>query len=196
LNNLTLQAIITRAPELRTTQNGQTLAEMLLEFPAQREGEPNESIKAICWGNLAQEAAAQYGEGQAVLVEGRLTINQVQMESHKDYVAELNLSKIHPVLAIALAPIASASVDAIAAPPAQAPAYTPVTPVSQAQPQPVSVQPVYTSVGGGDAGADPNYDDIPFRWEGRSFDPAVNDCFDPWELFENTIKGKYGSTLQ
>jgi single-strand DNA-binding protein len=196
LNNLTLQAIITRAPELRTTQNGQTLAEMLLEFPAQREGEPNESIKAICWGNLAQEAAAQYGEGQAVLVEGRLTINQVQMENHKDYVAELNLSRIHPGLAIALAPIASASVGAIAAPPAQAPAYTPVTPVSQAQPQPVSAQPAYTSVGGGDAGADPNYDDIPFRWEGRSFDPAVSDCFDPWELLENTIKGKYGSTLQ
>jgi single-strand DNA-binding protein len=183
LNNLTLQAIITRAPELRTTQNGQTLAEMLLEFPAQREGEPNESIKAICWGNLAQEAAAQYGEGQAVLVEGRLTINQVQMENHKDYVAELNLSRIHPGLAIAS--VASASTEAIAKPPAQAPAYTPVTPVLQAQPQPVSVQPAYTSVGGGDAGADPNYDDIPFRWEGRSFDPAVSDCFDFWGVEED-----------
>ncbi|MEM6714058.1 MAG: single-stranded DNA-binding protein [Cyanobacteria bacterium P01_D01_bin.6] len=151
MNHCMLMAEITAAPQLRYTQDNQTaIAEMTVAFPGLRENDPVQQLKAIGWGNLAQEMQERYQTGDRVLLEGRLSMNTVERpEGFKEKRAEITVQRVHRLAdlgALTLAqptPIPNASAAAPA--PSAAPAAAPAAPTASAEPA-----------------ADVDYDDIPF----------------------------------
>lgn len=140
-------AEITKAPQLRYTQDGQTaISEMWVQFPALRSGDPMSTIKVTGWGNLAQQIQEQFQEGDQVIIEGRLGMNTIDRpEGFKEKQAELTASRIHTTdMSISASAAPAAAPARPAAPAAATPAAIPAPPA----PAP--------------AEAEPNYDDIPF----------------------------------
>lgn len=144
MNTCVLMAEITKAPQLRYTQDGQTaISEMWVQFPALRSSDPMSTIKVTGWGNLAQQIQEQFQEGDQVIIEGRLGMNTIDRpEGFKEKQAELTASRIHTT---------DMSVSASATP-AASPAPARPAPAPAAIPAPTQPQ----------AEAEPNYDDIPF----------------------------------
>lgn len=148
MNTCVLMAEITKAPQLRYTQDGQTaISEMWVQFPPLRSGDPMPTIKAIGWGNLAQQIQEQFKEGDQVILEGRLGMNTIDRpEGFKEKQAELTISRIHT---------ADMTVSANATPANNMPPAAPPAPAAQ-QPTAIPAPPQPA------AEAEPNYDDIPF----------------------------------
>lgn len=147
MNSCVLMAEITKAPQLRYTQDGQTaISEMWVQFPPIRSGDPMETLKVLGWGNLAQQMQDQFHEGDQVIVEGRLSMNTIERpEGFKEKQAELTAARIHtPDMAVSV----TATPAATKASPQ--PAAQPAAPAAIPTPAPPS------------AAAEPNYDDIPF----------------------------------
>ncbi|ABW27185.1 single-stranded DNA-binding protein [Acaryochloris marina] len=147
MNTCVLMAEITKAPQLRYTQDGQTaISEMWVQFPALRSGDPMSTIKVTGWGNLAQQIQEQFQEGDQVIIEGRLGMNTIDRpEGFKEKQAELTASRIHTTdMSISASAAPAAAPARPAAPAAATPAAIPAPPA----PAP--------------AEAEPNYDDIPF----------------------------------
>lgn len=144
MNSCVLMAEITKAPELRYTQDGQTaIAEMMVQFPPLRAEDPMQTVKVVSWGNMAQQVQEQYKQGDQIVIEGRLNMSSFDRpEGFKEKRAEITASRIHPVsMTAGTTPVASVTA-APAAAPAAAPSAAPAAP-----PPPVE---------------EPNYDDIPF----------------------------------
>lgn len=97
MNSIILLADIIQEPQLRFTSDNQTpIAEMRVEFAGLRPEDPTTQLKAVGWGNLAQEIQANYHEGDRVILEGRLTMNTVDRpEGFKEKQAELTIQRIH-----------------------------------------------------------------------------------------------------
>jgi single-strand DNA-binding protein len=96
MNSCILMVQITEAPQLRYTQDNQlAIAEMKVQFAALRPEEPTAEVKAIGWGNTAQDIVNKYQVGDQVIVEGRWGMNRVQLEGYKETRAELTISKIY-----------------------------------------------------------------------------------------------------
>lgn len=97
MNSCVLMAQIVRSPELRYLQDNQTqVAEMLVEFPGLRSEDPPATLKVVGWGNIASEIQQGYGEGDRVLLVGRLRMNTIERpEGFKEKRAELTVSNIH-----------------------------------------------------------------------------------------------------
>jgi single-strand DNA-binding protein len=96
MNSCILMVQITEAPQLRYTQDNQlAIAEMKVQFPALRPEEPTAEVKAIGWGNTAQDIVNKYQVGDQVIVEGRWGMNRIQLEGYKETRAELTISKIY-----------------------------------------------------------------------------------------------------
>lgn len=145
MNTCVLMAEITKAPQLRYTQDGQTpISEMWVQFPPLRSGDPMSTIKVIGWGNLAQQIQEQFQEGDPVIIEGRLGMNTIDRpEGFKEKQAELTASRIHT-------PDMTVSASATPANPPPTEQSTPAQPAPAAIPAPSSPE------------TEPNYDDIPF----------------------------------
>ena len=97
MNSCILMAEIVEPPQLRYTTDNLALTEMLVQFPAQRAEDPPMTLKVVGWGNLATEIEQNYQKGDRVIVEGRLTMNSVQMDGYKEKKAELTAGRIHAV---------------------------------------------------------------------------------------------------
>jgi len=141
-------AEITQAPQLRYTQDGQTpIAEMWVQFPPLRSGDPMPTIKVTGWGNLAQQIQEQFQQGDQVILEGRLGMNTIDRpEGFKEKQAELTVSRIHtPDMTLSAAP-----------------AHTPPAARSAAPAQPAAAQSVSPQAVSAPPTDEPNYDDIPF----------------------------------
>jgi len=138
-------AEITKAPQLRYTQDGQTaISEMWVQFPPVRSGDPMSTLKVVGWGNLAQQIQEQFQEGDQVIIEGRLSMNTIDRpEGFKEKQAELTASRIHTTDMSVSATATPASSAPARSAPAAAPAAIPAPPQPQAE-------------------SEPNYDDIPF----------------------------------
>ncbi|NJO41041.1 MAG: single-stranded DNA-binding protein [Cyanobacteria bacterium CRU_2_1] len=97
MNNCVLMAEIVQDPQLRYTPDSQLpIAEMMVEFPGLREGEPSSRLKVVGWGNLAQEIQEHYHQGDRVIIEGRLGMNRIDRpEGFKETRPELTAQKIH-----------------------------------------------------------------------------------------------------
>lgn len=96
MNNCILMAEISQEPQLRFTSDTQTaLAEMLVQFPGLRAEDPPATLKVVGWGNLAQEIQQNYHQGDRVIIEGRLSMNTVQLDGFKEKRAELTVQRIH-----------------------------------------------------------------------------------------------------
>lgn len=98
MNSCVLLAQVMSEPELRYTQDNTPLAQMLVEFPSLREGEPPCRMKAVGWGNLGQEIQQGFHEGDQVVLVGRLTMNTIDRpEGFKEKKAEFVISQIESV---------------------------------------------------------------------------------------------------
>ncbi|MFM2428895.1 MAG: hypothetical protein RLZZ511_108 [Cyanobacteriota bacterium] len=104
MNSCILLAQITEAPQLRYTQDNQlAIAEMKVQFAGLRPEEPGAEVKAIGWGNTAQDIVAKYQVGAQVIIEGRLGMNTVERpEGFKEKRAELTITKIYEVGGVTL----------------------------------------------------------------------------------------------
>lgn len=157
MNNCILMAEIVEAPQLRYTADNQTpIAEFVVKFPGLREGDAPGQIKAIGWGNLAQEIQERYQAGDRVLLEGRLSTNTLERpEGFKEKRAEMTVQRVSPIsdlqtMAIAEpTPIAEGKFAGGTSSPDSVPsAATPAAPAAPAASKP--------------AAEAPDYDDIPF----------------------------------
>lgn len=149
MNSCVLMGEITKAPQLRYTQDGQTaISEMWVQFPPIRSGDPMETLKVLGWGNLAQQMQDQFHEGDQVIVEGRLGMNTIERpEGFKEKQAELTAARIHtPDMAVSVTATPAATK---ASPQAAQSAAQPAAPAAVPTPAPPSTE-------------EPNYDDIPF----------------------------------
>ncbi|MCX7596613.1 MAG: single-stranded DNA-binding protein [Fischerella sp.] len=98
MNCCILMAEIVKEPELRFTPDGLEVTEMLVQFPAQREGDPAANLKVVGWGNMAKEIQQNYHIGDRVLLEGRLGMHTIDRpEGFKEKRAELTVQKIYSV---------------------------------------------------------------------------------------------------
>lgn len=97
MNSCILMAKIVRRPELRYTQDTQTaFTQMLVEFEGARAEDPPATLRAVAWGNLASEVAESYGEGDRVILEGRLSMQLFDRpEGFKEKRAELVISHLY-----------------------------------------------------------------------------------------------------
>ncbi len=95
MNSCILMAEIVEAPQLRYTTDNLALTEMLVQFQAQKAEERPATLKVVGWGNLAQEIEQKYQKGDRIIIEGRLSMNTVQMDGYKEKKAELTVQKIH-----------------------------------------------------------------------------------------------------
>ncbi|MEO0539505.1 MAG: single-stranded DNA-binding protein [Cyanobacteria bacterium P01_A01_bin.105] len=156
MNHCIFLAEVVQAAQLRYTSDNQTpVADFVIKIPGVRPDDPPSQLKAVGWGNLAQEIQEkQYVAGDRVLVEGRLTMRTVERpEGFKEKQAEVTVQKMHRLTEMQSVGLAGATVQAVTpigsgpaggeagmATPASSPA---ATPKPAAAPQ-------------------PDYDDIPF----------------------------------
>lgn len=95
MNSCILMAEIVEPPQLRYTTDQLELTEMLVQFPAPRAEDPPATLKVVGWGKLAQEIEQKYHKGDRIIIEGRLSMNTVQMDGYKEKKAELTVQRIH-----------------------------------------------------------------------------------------------------
>jgi single-strand DNA-binding protein len=125
MNSCIMMVQITEAPQLRYTQDNQlAIAEMKVQFPALRPEEPTAEVKAIGWGNTAQDIVNKYQVGDQVIVEGRWGMNRIQLEGYKETRAELTISKIYEMGSMGEMTAAPAGMSAPGGAPVAAPAPT------------------------------------------------------------------------
>ncbi|MCU0552987.1 MAG: single-stranded DNA-binding protein [Leptolyngbya sp. Prado105] len=127
MNSIILLADIVQEPQLRYTSDTQTaIAEMRIEFSGLRPEDPPTKLKAVGWGNLAQEIQANYHEGDRVILEGRLTMNTIERpEGFKEKQAELTIQKIYSLDGGSISSSVTAAAPAVSAPSAPAAAAAP-----------------------------------------------------------------------
>lgn len=96
MNNFILMAEIISEPQLRHTQDGLEISEMMVQFPSSRQDDPPSMLRVVSWRDLAKEVHQNYHQGDRVLLEGRLGMNTIDRpEGFKEKRAELTLQKIH-----------------------------------------------------------------------------------------------------
>lgn len=147
MNSIILLAEIIQEPQLRYTSDSQTpIAELRIEFAGQRPEDPATQLKAVGWGNMAQEIQANYHQGDRVILEGRLGMNTVERpEGFKEKQAELTIQKIYTLdgasisNTVSAAPPAATTPAPRSAPPAAATpkrtVKTPAAPALESQPE-------------------------------------------------------------
>ncbi|MEM9904950.1 MAG: single-stranded DNA-binding protein [Cyanobacteria bacterium P01_D01_bin.44] len=154
MNHCILMAEVVQAPQLRYTSDNQTpVTEFVIQIPGLRSEDASAQLKAVGWGNLAQDIQSTYKPGDRIVVEGRLNIKTIERpEGFKEKQAEMTVQRIHSLSELQTATLAAAAVTATATP-ATEPGATPATaaPAPQAPPA-AAPQPT----------AEPDYDDIPF----------------------------------
>ena len=158
-------AQIMSEPELRYTPDNTPLAQMLIQFPALREGDPACQIKAIAWGNMGTQVQESFHTGDQVILVGRLSMNTIDRpEGFKEKKAEFVISQIQSAGAGMAMPAGGTPMMSTPTAPAASPNnVVPLNSTYQqpapAQPAPVATpQPSYTPP----AEPEPNLDDIPF----------------------------------
>ncbi len=82
INIVLLGGNVTRDPELRYTPNGNAVAQFGLAINRRwrsAAGDPQEEtcfVEVVVWGKPAEAVAGHLGKGRAVLIEGRLQLDQ------------------------------------------------------------------------------------------------------------------------
>ena len=99
MNHCLIQAIVKTEPQMRYTKENQTpIAEMLVEFKGLRGDDPLSQLKILGWGTIAQDMVDNLKDGQGVVVEGRLRMNNLtRKDGTKEKQAELTASRVHHI---------------------------------------------------------------------------------------------------
>ncbi|MEO1593202.1 MAG: single-stranded DNA-binding protein [Cyanobacteria bacterium J06632_22] len=152
MNHCIFLAEVAQAPQLRYTSDNQTpVADFAIKIPGVRPDDPPAQLKAVGWGNLAQEIQEkQYVSGDRVMVEGRLTMRTVERpEGFKEKQAEVTVQKMYRLAEMQSTMMGEATVQSSA--PTGQPAAN-AAPATVPSPQPTAAA----------APPQPDYDDIPF----------------------------------
>jgi single-stranded DNA-binding protein len=160
MNSCILLAEIIQDPQIRYTSDNQTpIAEMQVQVSGLRPEDPPATLKAIGWGNMAQEIQGNYHTGDRVIIEGRLGMNTVERpEGFKEKRAELTISKIYTLDGATIGTVTGGSVAGgmasnvaapLSAPPSPPPAVAAAKPRTAKPAVPVPAD-------------QPELDDIPF----------------------------------
>lgn len=98
MNSCVLMAQIISDPELRSTQDNTPVSSMLVEFESSKEGEAPGTVQVEGWGTLAEEIKSTYSNGDKIIIEGRLSMNLLEMpQGYKEKRAKLVASRIYPL---------------------------------------------------------------------------------------------------
>ena len=99
MNHCLIQAIVKTEPQMRYTKENQTpIAEMAVEIKGLRGDDPLNELKIVGWGAIAQQMVDDLKEGQGVVIEGRLKMNNLtRQDGTKEKQAELTASRIHHI---------------------------------------------------------------------------------------------------
>ena len=99
MNHCLIQATVKKEPLMRYTKENQTpIAEMLVEFKGLRGDDPLSQLKILGWGTIAQDMVDNLKDGQGVVVEGRLRMNNLtRKDGTKEKQAELTASRVHHI---------------------------------------------------------------------------------------------------
>jgi len=149
MNHCIFLAEVVQAPQLRYTSDNQTpVADFAIKIPGVRPDDPPAQLKAVGWGNLAQEIQEkQYLTGDRVMVEGRLTMRTVERpEGFKEKQAEVTVQKMTRLTEMQAPMMGDATVQA-------------VSPTGGGQAQPAAAAAPAPKPA---AAPQPDYDDIPF----------------------------------
>ncbi|BAZ44944.1 single-strand binding protein/primosomal replication protein n [Chondrocystis sp. NIES-4102] len=112
MNSCVLMAQITTDPELRSTQDNLNVTSMMVEFESGKEGEEPGKVQVEVWGNLAEETKNTYKQGDNVIIEGRLSMNVINLqEGYKEKRAKLIASRIYPLGNVASSSFAQTSTN-------------------------------------------------------------------------------------
>lgn len=95
MNTCILMAEVITNPELRKTPDDVDVANMMVEFPGLRDEDPTTRIRVVGWRNLGVEMSQNYAVGDRVVIEGRLSMNLIEMNGYKEKRAELVASHIY-----------------------------------------------------------------------------------------------------
>ena len=97
MNSCVLMVEIVGDAQMRQTQDGLVVTDVLVEFESTREGDPPGKIKLVGWGKLAEEIKDNYQRGDRIIVDGRLGMNLIEIDGYKEKRAELVASHIYPL---------------------------------------------------------------------------------------------------
>ena len=99
MNHCLIQAIVKTGPQMRYTKENQTpIAEMMVGFKGLRNDAPSSELKVLGWGAIAQEMVDNLKEGQGIVIEGRLRMNNLtRKDGTKEKQAELTASRVHHI---------------------------------------------------------------------------------------------------
>jgi single-strand DNA-binding protein len=99
MNTFILMAEVFTEPELRSTPDNQNeISSFLVQFPGKNAEDTPARLKVTGWNNLAREIMEKkYQKGDRLIIEGRLRINLLERNGHKEKVTELTAQRIHPI---------------------------------------------------------------------------------------------------
>ena len=100
LNRITLMGRLTRDPELRHTQSGNSVASFTLacdrDFAAQGAEKETDFIDVVAWRNTADFVSKYFSKGRMAVVAGRLQIRNWQdKEGNKRKTAEIVADSVY-----------------------------------------------------------------------------------------------------
>ncbi|AGY58618.1 single-stranded DNA-binding protein [Gloeobacter kilaueensis] len=113
MNTIALQGKLHSAPELRHTQDGLAQASALLSFAALKTDEADYTLRLVLFGNAAEEFCANFHQGDALIVEGRLQSEaRPRPDGTKERVIELIARRCHALTPASTRPATAAPVPA------------------------------------------------------------------------------------
>ena len=188
MNSCVLMVEIVGDAQMRQTQDGLTVTDVLVEFEGNREADPPGQIKLVGWGSLAEEIKNNYHKGDRIIVDGRLGMNLMEIDGYKEKRAELVASHIYPLSGGSFGSGASPKIEAglVSSPtPERSPSVVPVP-----APEPVAASPKASTAASLDTDVadnppDGDWDEIPFMRPVYSRTNFALQLWDSWELEAN-----------
>ena len=185
MNSCVLMVEIVGDAQMRQTQEGLSVTDVLVEFEGNRETDPPNQIKLVGWGSLAEEIKHNYQKGDRIIVDGRLGMNLVEIDGYKEKKAELVASRIYPFGSSGFSSNPPPKTEA--QPSLSAPERSPEV---VSAPTPVAASPTVTATVSRDTDVaddtpDGDWDEIPFVRPVYSKTNYGSQLCDSWELEAN-----------
>ncbi len=147
LARVTVSGVLTSQPEKRFTNNNVAVTSFTISVDNAGfngrgdEGDATLGVKITCWRNLAESVPEQLNQGDTVVVEGKLMMNQYQTPEGvtvRQYEVEASALTKFPGAGVDIKPAAGSQFNSDVSAPAASP-----TPATVGAPAPASAAPAY-----------------------------------------------------
>ena len=78
LNKAILNGRLTKAPELKQTQNGKSVCSFTIAADRNRDREKTDFIPIVAWGKTAEFANQWFGKGDLITIVGRIEVRNYE----------------------------------------------------------------------------------------------------------------------